>query len=103
MFTADNIPAERVTIIDSGEGSYADRYTVIIDGDLDCVLTMSARPNHPLGVCMHADASSQWLAEEQEAGHEIELGELPEACRRMIARDLNMIELEERERAARQA
>lgn len=95
-FTADTIPADRVVVIDSGAESGADRYTAVIDGDYESALFMDADPSHPLGFGQHGEISPLWFEEEIEAGHTMDLADVPAGTRRMIAGDLNIIERERR-------
>jgi hypothetical protein len=72
-----------------------DRYSIIIDGDLDSVLAASAFPFHPQGFGQHCSGASwAWVQRELDAKRRITFSQLPEQVQKFVMQDVTAIDRE---------
>ena len=87
--------SDRVVIIDSwieSDERPADRYTVVIDDDMECCLAASEDPFHPQGFGQHVEVSRGWVEQQVEEGRQVSFDDVPEPVQRFILRDIAIID-----------
>lgn len=86
---------DRVQIFDSWINSDErnfDRYTAILEGDLNDCIAMSEFPFHPQGFGQHTTVHYTWADEQVEMGREVSLASVPVDVQRCIIQDLKWID-----------
>ena len=94
-----NIPLDidsRVIVLDSwintGDWEPIDRYTIVIDNDLDNVLASSEFPFNPQGFGQHVSVGSSFIQWSRHKGQEISFYDLPEQVKKFVIQDVNAID-----------
>lgn len=100
-----SIPSDidnRLMIFDSWIGAGEDeqpmdRYSIVIDRDLDNVLASSEFPFHPQGFGQHCSGSWGWVQQELNSKRRIVFADLPEQVQKFVMQDVNAIDQDRKE------